>query len=131
MNSGSRQSLIERITIELWQAPRHGEGPDVDQRLNPMRPQGHYKIVESAGRMSDGVENGQRGLDAENGLCDSTERGCDYLVLLGKRRAQIKQHSSFFYTGNDGGIGAAQPRGQFVGTEISAGQSQQARGQHG
>src|SRR5208283_2197916 len=51
------QTLLQRLPIKLRQPPRHREGPNINQSLNLMRPQRGDQFVDSASRVSDGVEN--------------------------------------------------------------------------
>ena len=63
-DAGGRQCLFERVAVELRQAARHGECPNINQRFNLVRVEDADQLVERTGGMSDGVESCQTIFDA-------------------------------------------------------------------
>src|SRR5208337_1230851 len=51
-----RQRMLQRLAIKMWQATRHREGADIDQRLDAVRLQNRHEFIEGACGMADGVE---------------------------------------------------------------------------
>ena len=86
-----------------------------------MRRQGGNQFVDRARGMSDSVENGHNGLDAEALGRDSIKGSRHQAILVGEDSAQIQQDSSLLDAGNDGRIGRAEAVGQLVGAEALAG----------
>ena len=104
------QTFLQRVAVELGQAARHGEGADIDEGLNLVRLKRREKVFERASGMSDGVESGQQGFDAEGSGDDACESGDDGDVLIRKNGAQIEEDAAFFYSGDDGRIGIGDVR---------------------
>ncbi len=75
-----------------------------------MRLQRGNQFIDRARGMSDSVENGHDGLDAEALGGDSIEGRRNQAILVGKYGAQIKQHLSLLNAGDDGRIGRSQAR---------------------
>jgi hypothetical protein len=61
-NAILHETLFQRITIEMGQTARHGDGADIDQGLYGMSLQRGDEVVEGASGMTDGVERCQEAI---------------------------------------------------------------------
>ena len=59
-DAARRQSPLERLLSEVGHASRGGQGPDIDEQLDPMMMQEFHKLFERSGRMPDRQNYGVR-----------------------------------------------------------------------
>src|SRR5208282_374793 len=55
-DSGLRKLFLQRFTVEMGQAARHGKGANVEQGLNGVGLQNCNEFIQRTGGVSDGVE---------------------------------------------------------------------------
>src|SRR3954463_7950387 len=65
-DSSLRQCRLQGLTIEVWQAARNGDGPDVDQGAYFVRLQGGDQLVQGPGGVTNGVKSGHCLLDCKS-----------------------------------------------------------------
>lgn len=131
LNTDCRDAPFQIVTVELRQATRHGEGANINQRLDLMRLQRSKQFVQGTRRMPDGVKSGQPVFDAGRLAGDAAKGGDDCCVLLGEDRTQIDEHVAFVYAADDWRVSLAKTCADIVGTHPIAGYRSELRGQNG